>query len=434
MDRISELATRYNVSLDVAKEFYNHGVAEARKASIDSVHANAADIVVGSRLYEEAASRGMGLSGYLESIDPSDSYKDGMDAFQRQLMLANIRTNSVPEMGMWADRVDRFWEAEAQRPGASYLLPEFMTRTWRRAAGVSLAGGERFYASSSPVSDVLKPDWINTEVRQKKIAPAIPLSALVAITTPIDTDVYKAFYLTDSEASRQMKRVGEGAEFPTVTLTGGDHTINLKKYGRRLEASYESIRRLRIDRFALHLGLLAVQAEVDKVNTAIDIMLNGDGNSGTTPTNSNLTELDTAAVADTLTLKGYLAWLQLWANPYMCTTVLCRSAYSLQVLLLNTGSANLHLINAAGNFGIGGVTPINGTLGPIALGHTTAVTDKYLLGFDNRFTVEMIQEIGTTLTETNRIVSRQMDEIVMSEVVGFAIMDANPLRTMNVNA
>lgn len=431
MDRISELATRHNVPLDVAKDFYNFGVSEARKASINDVHANAADIVLGSRLYEEAASNGMSLSAYLESIDPSAGYKDGMDAFERQLMLSNIKTRSVPEMGLWADKVERFWDAESVRPGASFLLPEFMTRTWRRAATPSM---ERFYASSNPVSDVLKPDWINTEVRQKKIAPAIPLSAIVAITTPIDTDVYKAFYLTDSEASRQMKRVGEGAEFPTVTLTGGDHTINLKKYGRRLEASYESIRRLRIDRFALHLGLLAVQAEVDKVNTAIDIMLNGDGNSGTTPTNSNLTTLDTAAVADTLTLKGYLAWLQLWANPYKCDVILARSAYALQVMLLNSGSANLHLMNIDGKFGIGGVTPINGTLGPVGLGHTTSVTDKYLLGFDSRFTVEMIQEIGTTLTETNRIVSRQMDEIVMSEVCGFAIMDANPLRTMNVNA
>jgi hypothetical protein len=248
----------------------------------------------------------------------------------------------------------------------------------------------------------------------------------VAITTPVDSDVYTSFFLTDSAADRSMLRVGEGAEFPTAILTGGDHTIRLKKYGRRLEASYESIRRLRIDRFALHLGLLAVEAEVDKVTTGIDVLLNGDGNGSTTPTNTNLTTADTGAVAGTLTLKGYLAWLQLWANPYKCDVILARSAYALQVLLLNTGSANLHLMDVAGRFGIGGVTPINGTMGPIQLGWTTDVTDVYLLGIDSRFTLELVQEIGTTLTETNRIVSRQMDEIVMSEVVGFAIMDAVP--------
>lgn len=439
MNMITDLATRLNVTEEVARTLFEAGHAEGRKATVSSMKANAGDIRVTTNMYEEAANRGMSLSTYLDTVVDPENYNDGLDAFQRQLALANIKTISIPSRGLWSDPISRFWDSD--RPGSEVLFPEWMARQWRMASlgsfDAQVIASEplaRFYASSSPVSDVLNPAYINSTLRAKKFGPAIPLSELVAIVTPVDTDSYKSFFLTDSETNREMRRVGQGAEVPTAVLTGADHSISLYKYGRRLEASYESIRRMRIDRFAIHLAQLAVQAEVDKCSTAYDVLLNGDGNAGTTPTNSNLTALDAAATADTLTLRGWLAWLQLWGEYYTCTTVLARSAYALQVLLLTTGSANTMLMNVAGNFGIGGVTPINQSLGPVRLGWTSEVTDKYLLGFDNRITLEMVQEVGTSLTETNKIISRQVDEYVMTEVVGFAIMDANSLRTMNVNA
>ena len=89
--------------------------------------------------------------------------------------------------GYWAHKVERFFASD--KPGSEYLLPEFIARKWRDVSGI------RFYASSSPVSDVMFPAFIQEQMRAKKIAPAIPLSAIVAITTPIDSGVYEAFYL-----------------------------------------------------------------------------------------------------------------------------------------------------------------------------------------------------------------------------------------------
>jgi hypothetical protein len=231
-----------------------------------------------------------------------------------------------------------------------------------------------------------------------------------------------------------MVRVAEGTEVPTVKLTGGDHTINLKKYGRRLLGSYETFRRMAIDRFALHIQLLAVKAESDKVDTAIDILINGDGNSGTTPTNHNLTALDTDAVAGTLTLKGFLAWKMQWANPYLCNVVIAEEAPSLQVLLLNMGSANVPFLSIAGAFGFGGVAPINSGLGPVQLGWTTAAPTLKLVGIDNRFALEMVTETGASLTETDKIISKQLNEIVISESVGFCVFDAAANKTLDINA
>lgn len=425
-DRAQELATRMALPEEKVKEIYAQGWADARSAGITQVKARAAELPLNRALYEEAYRNGMSVSAWMEHLDPSAEYKDGLDAFERQLMLADIRTQSIPEQGIWAHKVERFYLSD--KPGSEYLLPEFMARKWREAQG------SRFYASSNPVSDVLYPDFIQQQVRAKKIAPAIPLSALVAVTTPVDSGAYKAFYLTDDSTNYTMVRVGEGAEVPTVILTGGDHTINLKKYGRRLLGSYETFRRMRIDRFALHLGLLAVKAEADKVDTAIDVLVNGDGNSGTTPTNSNLTTLDTGAVAGTLTLKGYLYWKMQWASPYVCNVVIGEEADILQVLMLNMGSGNVPFFSFAGNFGIGGVMPINQGMAPVQVGWTSAAPTLKLVGIDNRFALEMITEVGATLTETDKIIRAQQNEIVMTETVGFCVVDANANKTLDINA
>jgi hypothetical protein len=427
MDRAQELATRLGVAEGAAKEIYQIAWADARASGISGVRPKAADIPLNRALYDEAYNHEMSISAWLEHLDPSPEYRDGLDAFERQLMLADIRTRSMPEQGLWAHRVERFFASE--KPGTEYLLPEFIARKWRE-----VSAGVRFYASSNPVSDVLYPAFLQEQVRAKKIAPAIPLSALVAITTPIDAAVYKAFYLTDASDSYTMKRVAEGAEVPTAELTGGDHTINLKKYGRRLLGSYETFRRMAIDRFALHIQLLAVKAESDKVDTAIDILVNGDGNALTTPTNSNLTTLDTAAVAGTLTLKGFLAWKMKWANPYLCNVVLAREADSLQVLLLNAGSANVPFAFLAGTFGMGGVQPINSGLGPVMLGWSSSAPSLKLVGIDNRFALEMITEVGASLTETDKIIGKQLNEIVITETVGFCVFDANANKTLDINA
>ena len=401
--------------------------------AVTAMQPNAGDIRLGEHLYREAYANGKSVSAHLEELDPSAPYRDGLDAFERQLMLAGIRTRSDPAGGVYADRVGKSWETER---GAEWLLPEFICRVYRKVALVEFSPEvqARFYASSEPVSDVLYPAFIQRTARQKQIAPAVPLSEVVAMVTNIDQDTYTAFYLTDDSTARTMKRVGEGAEVPTAHLTGGDHTIRLRKYGRRLLGSYEVYRRMQIDRFALHIALLAVQAEADKVDTALDVIVNGDGNSNTSATSSNLTTVDTLAVAGTLTLKGYLAWLMLWTNPYMCNVILAQAASKLQVMLLNMGSANVPFFMLVGNFGVQGISLINSTLTGIRIGTLSNAPSLKLVGIDNRFAVEMITEIGANITETDKIIRQQMNEIVITETLGFCILDANGNRILDINA
>jgi hypothetical protein len=397
------------------------------------VRPHAQDLPITRTQYREAVDRGLSFSAYLEELDPSDGYNDGLDAFQRQLAVADIRVRSDLANGVPAHRVERFWNSA--KSGSENLFPEYVNRVYR---AVTLAGFDdqqnRFYASSVPVSAVLNPAVLDQIVRQKQIAPAIPLSAIIAFTNTIDGAAYVSHYLTDDSDERTMKRVSEGSEIPTAILTGSDHTIRLRKYGRKLRASYEAIRRSPIDRLALHLALLAVQAEADKVNTAIDVAINGDGNTNSA-SNSNLTTLDTTTTAGNLTLKAYLAWRMAWPNPYNCSVIVGQNAYILQALLMNTGSANTPFAQFQGSWGIGGFQPINPNLGATRIGWltNTGLSTK-LLGIDARFGLEMVVEAGATLTETDRLISTQFNEIVMSESVAFAVLDANANKTLDTGA
>lgn len=404
------------------------------------VRDNPRDFVLSRKLYEVAYKREMSMSALLEEMDPSGQYINdpvlkGTDAFERQLYFSGVAVRSNIRAGVWADKVEKFWTAD--RDGTAALLPEYVARVWRKTVsdGWSVDQGQRFYASSDPVSDVMYPAYIQATARQKMIAPAIPLALLVAITTPIDSGVYKSFYLTDDETERRMVRVGEGATVPTVKLTGGDHSIDVRKYGRCLEGSYETFRRMRIDRFALHIALLAVQTEVDKVKTGIDVLINGDGNASTSATSYNKTTLDTGiAAGDPISAKAYLAWLMKWGNPYNCQVILAQESNALDLFLVNAGSANVLLGQLNGIYGMGGLRPVSDQMGYKLVGWESQVTANTLLGVDTRFALEMVQEIGASLTETDMIISQQFRQIVMTESVGFCVMDQNASKLMVTNA
>jgi hypothetical protein len=261
------------------------------------------------------------------------------------------------------------------------------------------------------------------------------LAEVIAITTPIDNDTYRAYYLTSDSSASSMTRVGEGAEVPRVKLVGGERAIDLYKFGRSLEATYEQLRRQRVDKIAMHIQRLAVQAEIDKLAKVIDVMVNGDGNSGTSATNYDLTTLDTAATAGTLTLKAWLAFKMKFANPYMATTALVNEGIALQMVLLNAGSANVPLVTIGGMSGFGSFTQINNGLADgVRLGWTSDAPSLKILAFDNRFAVERVTEVGADITEIERFTTRQTQVLTMTEIEGYAVIDAGAAKTLDVNA
>ena len=408
----------------------------------------AQDFVLNQSMYREAYKRGMTLSAFLEGLDPTSKYSQGEqrsmgDAFQRQLARLDIRTKSVPDAGMGAHSWERFWD-DSDGLGAerSVLAAEWLSRQYRSAARVYpisdagvRTGENRMLSTNQPISDVLWPFSFDGGMRYQQLEPSL-LSYLVGRTRSVDSDVFTAFYLADSasETQARMKRVSEYAEVPAMRITGADASIRVKKYGRRLQASYESMRRMSLDLVAWAVRYIAAKADNDKFLTALDVIVNGDGNSGTAATNTNGTALD-AASNNLLTLKMWLAYGMLWKRPHQANVVIGMDAGILALLLLSAGTANLPpqtLVTASGALGqVALAKPIYG--GMVAINDSSAPSVK-LVGIDNRYTLEMVNEIGADIVETDRIIQRQYEEVVLTETVGFDIMTLGQNRTLAYTA
>lgn len=398
--------------------------------TITNVKPRAADLLaqMGPDMYRRAYDRGVSLSAWLEAQDPSAEYKDGTDAFQRMLMCSNIRTTSIPEAGVWADEFDAFLKDDHTR----MLAPEWMARQWRMATTGRSPNTRAVYTSSDNVpGGALNPYFTGPPV-VTTIQSAIPLDQIVAMSMGIRSNIYRSFYLTDVTAQERLVRVSEAAEIPRVRLTGSDHTIRLYKYGRVMEISYEQLRRQQIDLMALHVAQLAAQTEADKVAAALDILVNGDGNTNTAATSYNLTALDAAATVGTVSLKAWMAFRMKFKAPYMMTTALTPDDVALGLQLLNTGSANIPLVNINANDHFGGFTPINPTLRDnVGLGWTTDAPADKVVAFDKRMALLYLTEIGSDISEIERWAARQVQAIAMSEVNGFSILNPVAVKVLN---
>lgn len=384
----------------------------------------------GRRLYQRAAEAGQGLSAWLETQDPSDQYKDGLDAFSRLMRAANIKTNSDLARGYAADRLDAFEKDDNTRA----LLPEWIIRQHRRA---SLGATRAVYTADDQALNSLMRPYADAMVPRvsPQLQPPVPIANVVARTTLIDGDAYRSFYLADVAAQERLVRVAEGAELPRAKLVGSEHTTRLYKYGRILEISYEALRRMPIDVLSFHVQRIAIQSQIDKLAAIIDILVSGDGNTATAATSYNLTTLDSAAVAGTLTLKGWLAFKLKFPAPYMLTTALVQEAVALQLQLLSTGNANIPLVTIQQPSGFGQFTPINPELRDnVALGTTADAPALKVLGFDSRFAIERVVETGSDISEIIRWAERQTQGLSLSETEGYATIDAGGIRILNVNA
>lgn len=385
---------------------------------------------VAQRLIDAKVEEAPTLSRALEELSPSEP-NDPLDAYERLLAEAGIRTQSDPVAGYWASNAGAFHENEATRA----LLTEFYARNWRK---VSFGVQERatFLSDDGVAGSWERPyAYAQTARQDKQVAPAIPLSELVAMTTPIDVDTYKAYYLTYDAAQLRQFRVGESATLPLAKITGSDRTITLKKYGRALEASYEVLRRIRVDKLARFIQLQAVQSEIDKVAAAINILVNGDGNANTAAGTVNLTTLDSGTTASNPTLKAWIAFGMEFEQPYYLTTTLMQKAIALQIAMLDTGSSNTPLIVATALGGLGtGLAPINQFADNVRYGWTSDAPANKILGIDNRFALERVTEIGAEISEMERFVLKQTQVVTMSEVEGYAVQDPNAAKLLVVNA
>ena len=163
---------------------------------------------MGLNVYRAAYEKGMSLSAFLEQEDPSAEYRDGTDAFQRVLQAADLRVEALAEYGVQASTFEEFNRTEQTRA----LIPEWLLRTWREVQTGRPFSTRSMYTSSDGAAGSWERPYAEAQSARIDglVSPAIPVSELVALTTPINASEYRAYYLSNDTVQTGMTRVTEG--------------------------------------------------------------------------------------------------------------------------------------------------------------------------------------------------------------------------------
>lgn len=339
-----------------------------------------------SDLYQQAHSKEMTLSMYLESLDPTPE-NCKLDAFERLMKEAGIITKNIPEKNVFSSKVEAFYRTSENK----ILFPEYIART-------------------------LVQSMVQYPVFQY----------LVAARTMIDSNVYKAAYLDLDDANNkkatQMKRVTEASELPVARLKLGESAINIYKYGRAIEASYEALRRMTLDIFNIHLQEIGIQAADNKIAEILSVIKDGDGNKNAA-TQYKTSELDSTATSK-LTRESFIRFL-LKFYPRNCNTIVSDEdglIQLLEVLYPASNSAALMDELIAKGLNISVVLP-QGLVSNVTLLYSPYVekidNKVAFYGLNRESAIEEIVEIGSTINEADKFIKNQTEILTVSENSGF---------------
>ncbi len=304
-----------------------------------------------------------GFTAALEAVDPTENYKgtalEGLDAFERQLKRFDIKLH-----GAASDCVEKFF----QTTDSAALFPEYVARAVRKG---------------------------------QEEADLLPY--IVATKTDINGMDYRTITSVPTEAEKELKETAEGAAIPETVVHTQENLVKLKKRGRMLVASYEALRFQRLDLFTVTLRQIGAYIARTQLKDAVNVLINGDGNGNAAPTAS----LGGKAIA-------YANLVDFWNSfdPYVMNTLIAAPDMTAAILKLQ------EMRDAAAGLTFHGdgkqVTPLGAKLLK-----SSAVPAGKLIGLDKTCALEQVTA-GGILTEYDKLIDRQLERAVISQISGFA--------------
>jgi len=277
---------------------------------------------------------------------------------------------------------------------------------------------ERFYRTTEDA--ILFPEFINRNIRIGLAGLTgldLSLDDIVATTTTIDSGVYDSVNAAFVNKDLDFKRVGEGAQFPTVTITTSKNSIRLAKLGVKLESTYEVLRRMKLPLLAIHIQLIGQRIAKKNVAYAMHNIINGDGNNNAAPA-TNAAALSYAGL-----FKHYLSM-----DEFTGTVMAARSSDMESIFNLDEFK-NAQLFDTAktGNL----PTPFGLPLKRFNWTET-ALGTKLVPIIAKNAALEMIKESGAELIETDKVIEKQIENTVISNVIGFSRIFTNAAKVYTI--
>jgi hypothetical protein len=304
---------------------------------------------------------------------------------------------------------------------------------WSERFNRPLITVQDFYATDTGITSLF-PAWIESEIQAGLLAAGL-VNELTFGTETVAASKITGLYDSTGEGERSLRKVSEGAELPKVKLSLADSTIALDKYGRQIEASYESVAQQRLDALGAHLRKIAIQVAIDETDTALHILVAGDGTTAGAA-ESNSTDHDVAA-AGSITYADLIGWYFGVSEPYRLDKCVL-------------GKTDLALIANLSEFKDPGYPGFPSNLsvpGPKAVKYLwwqggvtgSSYVDRLGIGIDSRHALRKYvwqggPGGGGMLQEQERIITRQVNVWTFSYYVGFRKWDYNAVHPLDCNA
>lgn len=299
----------------------------------------------------------------LEGLDPSAQYAEtplaGLDAYERQLKRFDIRIS-----GPQCDRVEKFFTSTE----SAVLFPEFVRRAVQQGMDASM------------------------------------LSEITAVETHTDSSQYLGCTITETDSYGTA--TSQSDALTASTILEATSALVLDKYGRVVKASYEAVRRQRLDVFAVFLRSVGMQLAQALMQQAITT-LTAEAGSSSTKAGSAM------AYSDLATLYGKF------------------TTYNMNTLLVSPKVAATILAMAE----MEDVVPVEQAQVRLPFGTVLCkvpqMSDNVIIGLDRNFALEMVTGSNLIL-ETDRLIENQLDLITISLQCGFRVLMKNAVHKMTV--
>ncbi|WP_339098299.1 hypothetical protein WDJ50_18640 (plasmid) [Deinococcus sp. VB142] len=347
-------------------------------------------------LYQDAKREGLTLSQHLQELsrkgdidealvrpDARNSQGQPVDAFKQLLSAAGIRTK-----GEFAQTGDAF----LSDPNNRILFPEYVAREYRDA--------------------------------ERDAENVLQASDLVSARIGIDGTAYRVGVITGGqEKDLEFGRVAELGELPVYSIKLSDKAVNAYKYGGVLRISYEAARRTKLPVISRYIAKIARAQGRRKAKSALNTALNGDGNGNPAPASA-------PAAGATFTLADLIALQMDGLRNGVQFNVLTGDSTVLSEILGLDVFTNAAATAAGADFRDTGNWPrILGMAPRLAMTDSALEGSKKVLAVDSNNGLEEFYENGSELTESERLITSQFENIAISEVVGWAKPDEQAFRT-----
>lgn len=265
--------------------------------------------------------------------------------------------------------------------------------------------------------------------------PIVNTAAIVAQTRTIQGNSAIMMDLVDpADDSTAMFQIAEGGEIPMRKIGTSERSVKMFKVGHGYEFTYEFARRANIDILTPYVARINRQFEIDKVKYATAILVNGDGVAGAVTVDAETAYGGTNGVLD---WKSLFSWLVARAAAgYPIDTLIGNYATYGDFISLFTPTTNTQNIPQAMEK-VGG--PI---LAPslsfmnykinFAISNTVAAST--LIGEIKAETIEELNEAGSDIQESDRLITTQKVQFVRTTTVGYNLVTPQARRGFSYSA